>query len=88
MATHFQKSLAWMKAKPIPNMNPNRFRMDHYGNLISWSQYGKDSRTGWVVDHIRPLAKGGTNSPQNIQALQIHANLQKGDTYPYRPRRR
>jgi len=37
------------------------------------------------VDHIRPLAKGGTNTDDNIQLLCPPCNRKKGIKYPYDP---
>ena len=36
---------------------------------------------GWEVDHIKPVAKGGRNAKDNLQALQWKANRQKGDQW-------
>lgn len=88
MAKQLQKLIAWQKATPILTLNPRRFRQDRLGNVIRWKSYGKNTPQGWVVDHIIPLARGETNSIQNIQALQTRANLRKGTSYPYRPPRR
>ena len=33
------------------------------------------------VDHIRPLSKGGTHSPDNLQILLAEDNLKKSDKW-------
>ena len=86
MTTNLQKLLVWQKAKPIPRLNPAKFRQDAHGNLIIWSRYGMNILGGWVIDHIKPISKEGSNFLRNRQPLQTRTNLQKGNTYPYRPR--
>jgi hypothetical protein len=36
---------------------------------------------GWHIDHIKPSSKGGSDNPRNLQALQAHANMSKGNKY-------
>lgn len=38
----------------------------------------KDISSKYHIDHIKPLAKGGSNWPENIQLLSPACNLQKG----------
>jgi 5-methylcytosine-specific restriction endonuclease McrA len=35
------------------------------------------------VDHVIPLARGGTNGPDNLVCACPHCNLSKGDKMPY-----
>ena len=41
-----------------------------------------NSKHGWEVDHIKPVARGGTDSMENLQPLQWENNRKKGDNYP------
>ncbi len=84
MATKRQKQIAWDKASTIPGKNPNLHRQDSHGNQIFKPAHGKQGPQSWEVDHIKPKAKGGTDSPRNLQALQTQANRHKGATYPKR----
>ena len=84
MATEKQKKIAWNKAKPITGKNPKTHRKDKYGNEVYKGAYGKNGPKSWEVDHSKPKSKGGTDHPNNLQALQTEANRLKGDTYPAR----
>ena len=37
---------------------------------------------GWKIDHIKPVAKGGTDDLNNLQPLQWANNRHKSDNYP------
>ena len=49
----------WNKAKQVRDRDPNQVRQDPYGNEIHRHEYGKDTRHGWVIDHILPKSQGG-----------------------------
>jgi 5-methylcytosine-specific restriction endonuclease McrA len=89
MATERQKQAAWEKAKKMLLRNPNLWKRDSLGNPIYKPAYGTEGKYGWEVDHIRPKARGGSDSPRNLQALQTAANREKEDKLRKgRPRRR
>ena len=75
---------AWENAKKIPGKNSDLYRKDAYGNTIYKPSYGKESTMGWELDHKFPKAKGGSDSPRNIQAIQWEENRKKSDKYPYK----
>jgi len=83
MATKKEIEIAWNSAHKVRGKNPEVYRKDDYGNLMYRSSYGKQSDMGWEIDHIHPKAKGGTDSPRNLQALQWEENRKKSDKYPY-----
>lgn len=78
------KRMVWEKAQTISGRDPNEFRVDVCGALMRWSQYGVTVKngTGWEIDHIKPVARGGDDSIQNLQALHWENNRYKGDMYP------
>lgn len=43
---------------------------------------GKDISSSYHIDHIMPLALGGSNGKENIQLLCPHCNLVKGAKHP------
>ncbi len=78
-----KKDTAWNKADPIKGKNPEVWREDNYGNTIKRGSYGTQGKYGWEVDHKHPKAKGGTDSPRNLQALHWEENRKKSDQYPW-----
>ncbi len=73
----------WNKAQIDPNNDPNVFRKDYAGAWIRRDQYGeRDAKYGWEIDHIKPLAKGGSDSIENLVPLHWENNAQKSDNYP------
>ena len=79
MATEKDKQAAWNKAKPIRGKNSDTWRRDAEGNKMRQGSYGTHGEYGWEVDHIKPKAKGGSDNPKNLQALNTEANRKKGD---------
>lgn len=70
------------KGKIVQEHDPKIWRKDIYGKLMKFSDYGKtESIFGWEVDHIKPVAKGGTDDKRNLQALQWQSNHKKSDNY-------
>ncbi len=46
--------------------------------------YGRQSEMGWEIDHKHPISKGGTDTPNNLHAVQWEENRKKSDKYPYK----
>ena len=84
MATQKQKEHAWETASPVKGKNPELYRKDNYGNEIYKPSYGKQGEKSWEVDHKKPVAKGGTESLRNIQALKTSVNREKSHKYPHK----
>lgn len=86
MATKDQKERVWKLAKPIRGKDPDVFRQDPYGNTMHKPSYGKASKQGWEIDHIKPTARGGSDVTRNLQALNTIVNREKGDSLVKRSR--
>ena len=70
----------WEKAKP--ELWFIFFKKDACGATIGKDDFGKATQLGWEIDHIVPVAKGGTDDIDNLQPLHRENNRQKGDNHP------
>lgn len=73
--------LVWAKGTRILGMDSGEWRLDRCGALIQYSKYGdtEDGGTGWEIDHVHPLALGGSDELTNLQPLQWQNNRAKSD---------
>lgn len=74
----------WEKGSHVAGRNPSLYRRDGCGNVIYKASYGIETDMGWEIDHIKPVAKGGSDYLDNLRPLQSSANAEKGDTYPWK----
>lgn len=72
----------WKKGKIVGNNDPAIWRKDRCDAWMRYSGHGSAGKYGWEVDHINPVANGGTDLYSNLQPLQWENNRHKGDNYP------
>jgi 5-methylcytosine-specific restriction endonuclease McrA len=71
----------WEKATPMRGKNEDVWRKDSEGNKIRKASYGTQGEFGWEIDHKKPVEKGGTDNPRNLQPLHWKENREKSDKY-------
>ena len=74
------KDKLWNKATIIAGKDKNKVRKDVYEHIIHYNSYGKQTRYGWQIDHIKPKSKGGSDDILNLQALSSNINNKKSDS--------
>jgi 5-methylcytosine-specific restriction endonuclease McrA len=73
----------WDKGRPIPGYDARAVRADACGAAMYRDHYGLTTSVyGWEVDHMCPVARGGSDDLWNLQPLQWRNNRHKGDAYP------
>ena len=71
----------WQKGQAASG--DSSLKKDTCGAKMQRQMYGKTSSTfGWEVDHIKPVALGGSDHIDNLQPLQWENNRFKSDKYP------
>lgn len=77
------KQTVWTKGQVIPGYDSRVWRKDMCGKIMCYSDHGKTTQYGWEIDHILPVAKGGTDYFSNLQPLHWSNNRTKSDKYPW-----
>ncbi len=73
-----RKKTAWERAFPIPGQDLYIVRRDFEQRVILWVEHGLKSPYGWEIDHIIPLAIGGTDILDNLRARHWKGNSAAG----------
>lgn len=83
MDTEQLKDIIWNKASKVEGYDETLFRKDAAGAWMSYSEFcNKNSKFGWEIDYIYPLAKGGNDDIANLRAMQWENAVSKGNDYP------
>jgi hypothetical protein len=73
----------WEKGRAIQGFNPDSFRYDMCGAVMVRSGINVFKPDGWEIDHIIPVARGGTDDLSNLQPLTVEHNRMKGNQHPW-----
>jgi 5-methylcytosine-specific restriction endonuclease McrA len=78
------KRNVWNLGRPIQGYDQDTWRIDVCGHTMKYQDHGNtNSEYGWEIDHIMPVALGGTNVWDNLQPLYWENNRKKGNNYPW-----
>lgn len=70
----------FIKGRTVQGLDPDIYRVDAYGSLIVFDNYGTYKVGGWHVDHIVPKSRDGSDDICNLQPLNSYTNSSKGNT--------
>ena len=78
--TEETKKTVWNEGRVIPKFSSEIWRWDKCGQVMEWSEHGnRQSKNGWEIDHIDPVANGGDDNIENLQPLNWNNNADKAD---------
>jgi len=67
------------KAPPVPGRDPDRWRLDAFGNPVCKRLTSCEGCLCHEYDHIVPYSQGGASTVDNCQILQTRINRLKAD---------
>ena len=76
------KDRVWRKAAPSQVGTQIDSAKTGAAPSFSTKAHGQRTKCGWVVDHIRPVSRGGTDQLGNLQPLHWRNNRGKGSHWP------
>lgn len=65
----------WKKA--IPYKRFELYKLDCFGSLMFYDDYGIETENGWEIGYIKPVSEGGTDEIENLQPLHWKNTLIK-----------
>lgn len=65
----------WKKA--IPYERFELYKLDCFGSLMFYDDYGIKTDNGWEIGYIKPVSDGGTDEIENLQPLHWKNNIIK-----------
>ncbi len=72
------KRAVWAKGHPIPGYDAAMYRRDDYGYAMRYTDHGnRSSDYGWEIDHITPVASGGSDNLSNLRPLHWQPNVRR-----------
>ncbi len=77
-----RKVAVWNKARTIPGLPKETYRLDPCGAVIEWEKYGDKTPNGrgWEIDYVEPVALRMTDHTSGLHAIHWQNNQVKGDS--------
>jgi hypothetical protein len=73
----------WSKGIPVPGCDPAVWRKDICDSWMHRPSYGTRGKHAWEIDHVLPVACGGSDDLWNLHPLHRWNNRHKGDAHPW-----